>query len=94
MILLLSAYGAVVQFMPVLVAALYWRRATGAGALAGMVTGGLVSLLFVLLPEWRPLPMHAGLYGVVANACVLVGVSLATSPSTDADAFVRDAAGD
>jgi len=93
-VLLLGAYGAVVQFMPVLVATLYWPRATGAGALAGMVTGGLVSLLFVLLPEWRPLPLHAGLYGVVANAIVLVAVSLATAPSAGAEAFVRDAAGD
>ncbi|MCB9597565.1 MAG: sodium:solute symporter family protein [Sandaracinaceae bacterium] len=93
-LLLLGAYGAIVQFMPGLVAALYWRRATGAGVLAGMVAGGALSLAFVLAPQWRPFPLHAGLYGVALNALVLVAVSLVTPAAASSDAFVRDAATD
>lgn len=89
--LLLSAYGAVVQFMPPLIATLYWRRASGAGVLAGMLSGGALTVLFVLWPDLRPFPIHAGLYGVVLNALVLVGVSYATAPSADAEAFLVDA---
>ncbi|MBX3272985.1 MAG: sodium:solute symporter family protein [Sandaracinaceae bacterium] len=92
-LLLLGAYGAIVQFMPGLVAALYWRRATAAGVLAGMLAGGGLSLVFVLAPEWRPFPCHAGLYGVTLNALVLVIVSRVTPPSASSDAFLRDAAG-
>jgi SSS family solute:Na+ symporter len=65
--LLLSAYGAVVQFTPALVAALYFRRFTGIGIVAGLLTGSLITLLFVLEPELRPWPIHAGLYGLVGN---------------------------
>lgn len=90
--LLLSAYGAVVQFMPVLIAALYWRRATGAGALAGMIGGGALTTLFVIFPELRPYPLHAGLYGVALNAALLIAVSLAGAPDPSADSFVADAA--
>jgi SSS family solute:Na+ symporter len=76
--LLLWAYGPVGQFAPVVVATLYWRRATGAGAIGGLLAGTLVTTLFVLVPAWRPFPLHAGLYGFVANVAVLSLLSLAT----------------
>lgn len=81
--LLLSAYGAVVQFAPVIIATLYWRRATGVAVLSGLLVGGLVTVIFVLQPDLRPFPLHAGLYGVVANVLVLVAVTLATPRSPD-----------
>ena len=90
--LLLSAYGAVVQFMPLLVAALFWPRATGAGALAGLLGGSALTTLFVAFPELRPFPVHAGLYGVILDVVLLVTVSLATRPSEGGAAFVADAA--
>jgi SSS family solute:Na+ symporter len=91
--LLLTAYGAVVQFMPVLVAGLYWPRATGAGALAGLLSGSAVTTLFVAWPEARPFPLHAGLFGVAVNVVVLVAVSLLTRPAEGAARFVADARG-
>lgn len=90
--LLLSAYGAVVQFMPLLVACLYFRRATGAGALAGLLGGSALTTLFVAFPEWRPFPVHAGLYGVALNVLLLVTVSLATRPPGSRERFLADAA--
>ncbi len=75
--LLLWAYGPVVQFAPGVVAALYWRRATGKAVMAGMLVGGSINVFFVIWPELRPFPIHAGLYGMVANAAIMIAASLA-----------------
>ncbi len=66
------------QFAPVVAATLYWRRATGIGVIAGLVAGASVITLLVISPDWRPWPLHAGLYGFAANVAVLVSVSLVT----------------
>jgi SSS family solute:Na+ symporter len=77
--LLLGAYGGVAQIMPVVLAAFYWPRATGKGALAGLLAGLAVNTLFLTFPEWKPVPgLHEGVYGLAANVPVLVAVSLAT----------------
>jgi SSS family solute:Na+ symporter len=76
--LLLFAYGPVTQFAPGLVATLYWRRASAPGVLAGLVLGILVNLVFAHWSDLRPWPLHAGVYGLAANALALVAVSLAT----------------
>jgi SSS family solute:Na+ symporter len=76
--LLLFAYGPINQFMPAIVAALYSRRATGAGVLAGLAAGVAVNLLFAWKPEWRPWPVHAAIYGLIANVFLLVVVSANT----------------
>lgn len=75
--LLLAAYGGIAQIMPPMVAALYWKRATGAGAIAGLVAGVAVSVFFLLRPDLRPIPdLHEGVYGLLVNVPVLIGVSL------------------
>jgi SSS family solute:Na+ symporter len=79
--LLLAAYGPIVQFAPPVVATLYWRRASGAGVLAGLISGGCVNLLFFLWPDLRPFEWHAGLYGLAINVLMLVAVSLLTTRS-------------
>ena len=79
--LLLWAYGPVGQFFPAVVATLYWKRATGAGVLAGLLAGGAVTVIFTLNAAWQPWPLHAGIYGVVLNVVLLIVVSLATSGS-------------
>jgi len=73
--LLLGAYGGVAQIFPLLVAAFYWKRATGAGALAGLLGGLLVNTAFLLFPEWKPFPLHEGIYGLIVNILLLIGVS-------------------
>ncbi len=80
--LLLSSYGIVVQLGPVVVAALYWRRATTAGAIAGLVAGAAVTGFMFLRPDLRVADLHEGLFGLLANVLVLVGVSLAGQPQT------------
>lgn len=76
--LLIYAYGPVVQFMPAVIAALYFRRATGAGVLTGLVVGVAVSTFFAARPDLVPFGLHAGIYGLAANVVALVLVSAAT----------------
>lgn len=79
--MLLTAYGAVVQFMPVVLATLYWRRATAPGVLSGLLAGFGMTTLFVMQPDLRPFPIHAGIYGLTVNVVLLVAVSLSTRSS-------------
>ncbi len=82
--LLLGAYGGVAQIFPPMFAAFYWPRATGAGALAGLVAGIATNCLFLFQPALRPIPgLHEGIYGLAVNLLVLVVVSLATRPHAE-----------
>jgi SSS family solute:Na+ symporter len=90
--LLLYAYGPITQLMPVLVATLYCRKVSGSAALTGLVTGILVNLLFVLQPDWRPLAIHAGLYGLAANVAAMTLTSH-LSQAGESEAFLQVAQG-
>ena len=94
--LLLFAYGPVVQFAPAVIATLYLRRATGLAVLAALITGIGVNLLFIIWPEWRPWPLHAGIYGLVANTAVLFALSFArrAPPTPEEERYLAVAAGD
>jgi solute:Na+ symporter, SSS family len=78
--LLLGSYGGVAQIFPIIFAMFYWRRATKAGALAGLFGGIIFNTIFLMFPEIKPLPMHEGMYGLAANVILLIGVSLMTKP--------------
>jgi SSS family solute:Na+ symporter len=77
--LLLGAYGGVAQIFPPVAAALYWPRATGKGALAGLLAGLAVNTLFLRYPELAPIAgVHEGVWGLAVNVPVLIAVSLLT----------------
>jgi solute:Na+ symporter, SSS family len=78
--LLLTAYGVIDQIAPPVYAALYWRRATTPGVLAGLLAGIVTTVFFFLKPGLRPFEIHEGILGLVVNIVVLVAVSLATRP--------------
>ncbi|MEQ9265092.1 MAG: sodium:solute symporter family protein [Balneolaceae bacterium] len=78
--LLLGAYGGIAQMFPLVFAMFYWPRANGKGALAGLIGGIIVTLFFLYNPEFKPIPIHEGAYGLIVNIALLVGVSLATEP--------------
>ena len=81
---------------PALVLAVFWRRATGRGAVCGMLAGLGVALYYMVRNEpwlrglfsivgeptlWFGIqPISAGLFGVPAGAAVLVAVSLCSAP--------------
>ncbi len=73
--LLLSAYGAVVQFAPVVVAVLYFPRVPGRALVAGLLAGSALTVVFVIRPDWQPVPLHAGLWGLALNAAVIGAMS-------------------
>lgn len=76
--LLLGAYGSIVQFAPGVYAALYWRRATARGVIAGLLVGAAVNYYYQFGPETTLFDMHAGILGLIANVAVMVGVSYLT----------------
>lgn len=81
--LLLAAYGGVAQIFPVMVAAFYWPRATGKGAVAGLLAGLVVNVLILRHPELKPSGLehlHEGVFGLLANIPLLIGVSLLDKP--------------
>lgn len=78
--LLLLSYGFIAQLFPLLLATFFWSRATPAGALAGVLVGGLVTVVWNLEPSLQWQDVHPGIWGVAANVVVLVAVSLATRP--------------
>ncbi|KAB1644956.1 sodium:solute symporter family protein [Gulosibacter chungangensis] len=77
--LFLSAYGIVIQFLPLTLAALYWRRANLPGALSGLITGLGVSVLFTYFVD-SPFGIGPGLWGFAANIIVFVAVTGLTKP--------------
>ena len=81
--LLLASYGIICQYMPAMIAALYWRRATTAGVVSGLVAGSAVSVFFFLNPELKPLGMHEGILGLIVHIPVLLTVSLRGTPQDD-----------
>lgn len=81
--LLLASYGIICQFMPALLSAMYWRRATTAGVLSGLVAGSAVSAFFFLFPELKPFGVHEGILGLAVHIPVLIGVTLAGVPQEE-----------
>lgn len=69
------------QWTPSILAALYWRRATTAGAWAGVLSGvGITALFYYVVKCPIPGPGGAAILGMVVNVLALVFVSLATKP--------------
>lgn len=68
-------------FGPLVIAALYWRRLNTNGAIAGMITGALVSFF------WGQSALSDVMYEIVPGfffaTLVMVGVSLATKPPSE-----------
>lgn len=83
--LLLLAYALPLQFLPVVLLGLYWRRANGVGASAGLIAGlGVCVSLFVLqktapglAAAINPLELEIGVIGLVVNTLAMVIFSLA-----------------
>jgi Na+/proline symporter len=75
------SYEGLGQLVPAVLLALFWRRMSAAGAMAGLVTGTAVVLLLWLAGHDPLYGVNAGLIGLAANLCVNLAVSY-TRPVT------------
>ena len=68
-----------------LLAGLYWRRATGEGAVASMAVGLVASAVFGYWHQFvSPLPMHFSIYALACSLIAIVVVSLLSTPNSEA----------
>ena len=79
--LLVGAYGSIVLFAPAVYGALWWRRGTSAGVVAGLVSGIAVNYYFQLIQSATPLDINAGILGLMVNVVLFIGVSMVTDPA-------------
>ncbi|MBM7715192.1 SSS family solute:Na+ symporter [Bacillus thermophilus] len=78
--LLIGAYGAIVQFAPAIYSALYWKRATVSGVIAGLIVGTVFNFYFQLVATSTPFEIHAGILGLMANIVITIVISYMTKP--------------
>jgi len=73
------------SFAVPLIAGLYWRRATAAGAIASMAVGLFASIGFGYYDQFiGKLPMHFSIYALALAIIAMVVVSLMTQKNSDA----------
>lgn len=83
----LVALAGTAQVIVPTVGALFWRRSTATGAIAGLLSSVGFLILFTIFPATTPSPFDqggAGLLALIINAVVFVLVSLFTSPRPEA----------
>lgn len=81
--LAILSFAGTFQLAPAYLAALFWPRATRAGAVASIPVGIAVLLLgqWVLPQAW--LGLHPGVWGFLLGLLTLIGVSLLTRPTPE-----------
>ena len=93
-VLLLTSYGIIAQLAPAVIAALFWRRATTAGVIAGLLAGSATALVFFFQPGLKPLDLHEGVFGIAIHVPVLMLVSWLTSaqPASRVEPYIKSKA--
>ena len=79
--LLLLSYAGVTQFFPGVVLGLFWRRATAAGILSGLIAGIAVAASLMLTKNDPFHGINAGFFALCINMTLSVLVSWTTSSS-------------
>ena len=75
---LVALSGTAQVFVPT-AGALFWKRSTNAGAIAGLLAGTILLCLITFVPGIKaPFGMHSGLFTLLVNIVVFVVVSLIT----------------
>ena len=75
---------------PSLIGALYWKRATKEGALASIVIGEIVMVLFTFILKISPLGFGPGLWAMGISLIVFIIVSLCTKPQKHTVDVIND----
>lgn len=82
--------GIACAFTPVVLCSLFWRRTTRAGAIAGMIGGFAVTVIWVLVFKAAFHDLYEMIPGGLAGFACCIGVSLLTRPDADAAAELAD----
>jgi sodium/proline symporter len=89
--------GLACAFTPVVLCALFWRRTTRQGAIAGMIAGFLTAVIWVVAFKARALDLYEMIPGFMAAFIATIGVSLATEADPEVmreyDEIARDKGG-
>jgi cation/acetate symporter len=81
---------AAASFFPVLVLGIWWKRANRPGAIAGMLSGFLLTLFYLIGSRFYGISwfgtstVACGVFGVPVNFLVTIAVSLMTAPPSQA----------
>lgn len=89
---------AAASFFPVVLMGIFWKRANGPGAIAGMVGGLAVTIFYMVMNYINPnftilgiSHLSAGIFGIPANFALIYFVSLATAaPSQEIQDLVDE----
>jgi len=88
--------GIACAFTPVVLCSLFWKRTTRAGAIAGMIGGFVVTVVWTVAFKERFYDLYEMIPGFAAGFACCIGVSLLTQPNREAAAemeSVRQAVG-
>jgi sodium/proline symporter len=70
------------SFGPALVLSLHWRRMNGAGVLAGMITGAVVTVIWIRVPGLdETLSVRFVSFALAMAACVIVALATGDRPT-------------
>jgi sodium/proline symporter len=72
-------------FAPVVLCSLFWKRATRAGAIAGMLGGYATAVLWVVIFKTYTYDLYEMLPGFAVGFLLIIGVSLLTEPPAVAE---------
>jgi sodium/proline symporter len=76
--------GIACAFTPVVLCSLFWKRTTKAGAVAGMIGGFVVTVVWVIWFKEHFYDLYEMIPGFVAGFACTIGVSLMTEPDAEA----------
>jgi cation/acetate symporter len=78
---------AAASFFPIILLGIFWKRANAPGAIAGIIGGLAVTIFYMAANYINPYfnvlgisHLGAGVFGLIVNFALTIGVSLATAP--------------
>jgi sodium/proline symporter len=83
--------GIAAAFTPVVLCSLFWKGTTRAGAIAGMVTGFVATVAWVLFFKERFWDLYEMIPGFAVSFAFTIGVSLVTEVAPEAVAELEEA---
>lgn len=82
------ASGGLLMQLPAILGVFFWKRATAAGAVSSMITGG-IAVGYMYIRGLKPLGHWPPLWGLFLSGIVFVSVSLMTQRPKGTDSFMK-----